>query len=408
MSISGGVIIAPVNQRDIQNALGISSSVKKWSQLCTHSNINRWAKYKPVRYNKKSNITDAERLSVNWGIVDIPTWYRLSYCAIFLFSDNRGSEAQVHWPECDRAKGSLSIDYWAKQLPNGGNNRYREKDYIGYYHDAQEPIRPMQSASIKIDPIGRMHIAFPKGAENSYTLKLSDLTWPGSTSHSLADMYFGVLAKQISGIGAGTTYAVTMKDGSGIDVKMSQVTGTQYNVMFSEYIVKANWTGNWRIYPIISSIPIDETSSISSQDGNLFVCPLPFHNQNIAVSIQYAEVLITSHHGYKDSLSQQRYARFNFQLSNAEASGAYRNYRIDLVICNSSGEQIYGLEGSTTGQIPTGSTSSATISVYIAQHWSAAMYYRATLTITDSGIKFKRDSTVALTGPIPVEGPTPD
>ena len=166
--------------------------------------------------------------------------------------------------------------------------------------------------------------------------------------------------------------------------------------------------GSWKIYPIISNVTFPQlTTNLSQYNSNKFIAPLPYHGQTITIGIQYAEVTVTSHHGYKDGTSQQRYARFNFQLSNSEASGAYRNYRVDVTICNSAGEQLYSLGGSTTGQISTGSSTSANVSVYIANYWSRTMYYKAEISITDS-LTFKRTSYVTLTGPIEIETPTPD
>lgn len=47
MAYTNNIISAPVNQYDVQRALGISSP--NWNELCTSDMINMWARYKPQR-----------------------------------------------------------------------------------------------------------------------------------------------------------------------------------------------------------------------------------------------------------------------------------------------------------------------------------------------------------------------
>ena len=37
-------------------------------QLCIHPNINKWSKWKPVRFNSINPITQAQLASINFGI----------------------------------------------------------------------------------------------------------------------------------------------------------------------------------------------------------------------------------------------------------------------------------------------------------------------------------------------------
>lgn len=406
------MITAPVSIYDVQRCFG--SDRTDLGDLITNVNINRWAKFKPVKYKPnvgiKIDVMSAQNwIEANYGIKDIPTWTRLSYASTFLFSDARGSLDEHFWPECDRAKSALSIEYCAYNRPTGDSaGPYRLHDFDNYFHTAEEPIGPMEQTSIKIAPAGTLRVTFKHGAISNYTLKLGDLTWPDSANFPIGNMYFGVLMKQTSGTITTRTYVATQKNGDG-DIKMSQTDNFGFWVDFSESIVEAAFSGTWRIFPIISSIPIAETTSISQQDGNKFIAPLPFHYQPITISIQYAEILITNATGYKDSTSQGRYARFIFSLKNEEPTGTTRNYRVKVTLCDANGEEIQqGWSGGTaTGQINTGTTGSITASTYIAQIYSSAIYFKAELTIDDV-VKFKRTSYWALTGPITEQGPTPD
>ena len=406
------MITAPVSIYDVQRCFG--SDRTDLGDLITNVNINRWAKYKPVKYKPnvgiKIDVMSAQNwIEANYGIKDIPTWTRLSYASTFLFSDARGSLDEHFWPECDRAKSALSAEYWAYNRPAGGNaGPYRLHDFDNYFQLAEEPIGPMEQTSIKIAPAGTLRVTFKHGAISNYTLKLGDLTWPDSANFPIGNMYFGVLMKQTSGTITTRTYVATQKNGDG-DIKMSQTDNFGFWVDFSESIVEAAFAGTWRIFPIISSIPIAETTSISQQDGNKFLAPLPFHYQPITISIQYAEILITNATGYKDATSQGRYARFNISLKNEELAGAFRTYTVQVTLCDAQGNTLNDWSGGPSGQqtMNTGTTDSIVVSAYIAQIYSATIYFKVELTINDV-VKFKRNSAWALTGPITEQGPTPD
>lgn len=50
----------------VANELGSES--RKWSVLCTHPDINMWARYKPVRYGSSASITETTRKAVQYGL----------------------------------------------------------------------------------------------------------------------------------------------------------------------------------------------------------------------------------------------------------------------------------------------------------------------------------------------------
>lgn len=411
MASSNNVITAPVvNEKttgDIQVVIG-AVGTSDLETLCKWAGLNKWSKWKPINFAKSETLTAQNWLDGNYGIKDIPTWTRLDYAAIFLMSDARASLQSVYWPECDISKGALSIEYFAYNRPLGGVlSPYRQSDFDGYWHNATAPVSDITATTINISPAGVLQMRFPKARiDISSQLQIGDLTWPGSSSYVFGNMYFGVLMKKTSG---GGTYASLIMNGSSY-LTINDVGAAQYFTLEIQITESQAWmAGSWKIYPIISSVTFPQlTTDLSTYNGNKFIAPLPYHDSTVTIAIHYAEISITNHHGYKDTISQSRYARFNFQLSNSEASGQYRNYRIELMICDSSGNQLYGLEGATTGQLQTGQTGSANISVYIAQYWHTTMYYKATLRITDTNLKFKRESYVTLTGPIDEETPVPD
>lgn len=66
MAHGAGHITAPVNTDDVALTIGADSS--DVGTLCSSARINKFAKWKPVRYNKVNELTEAERRSVSFGI----------------------------------------------------------------------------------------------------------------------------------------------------------------------------------------------------------------------------------------------------------------------------------------------------------------------------------------------------
>ena len=60
MPYINGIVTKPVATQDVAKALGRSSS--KVGVLCTMDNINKWAKYKPIKYDKVTALTEMERV----------------------------------------------------------------------------------------------------------------------------------------------------------------------------------------------------------------------------------------------------------------------------------------------------------------------------------------------------------
>lgn len=66
MAHSAGIITAPVNTDDVAETVGKNSS--DIATLCSTALINWCAKWKPVRFPKTGDLTEAERRSVSFGI----------------------------------------------------------------------------------------------------------------------------------------------------------------------------------------------------------------------------------------------------------------------------------------------------------------------------------------------------
>ena len=391
MSYSNHTISAPVSIRDVQRCFGIGKC--DLGSLIVAAPINKWAKYKPVKLPTVQIITLAQLQSVNFGIVHIPTWTRLDYMAEFLCSNNKGSLPQSKWPECDQDEGALSLDYWEYEKPEGGQSEpFRLADFNEYYHDAEQPLGPMASNTVIIEPYGSMHIYFTYGAITINTLKLSDLVWPGSVDYPVANMYFGVLMKKLTGNLQGTVFAAIGKV-QGTYITVANAANHGFRVDIDRALVTTDFEGTWQIFPLLSSAAFDFTSNISQFTGGKFLAPLPDHSQPIIVTIHYAQVVITNAVGYRDPNSQQRYVRVVIALSNDE--DVARRYRVTVNLFDKNGNST-SYSGSTTGQVPANGNSSVTISIYVATDWASFQggFFTATCAIDNSieDIKFFRDS----------------
>ena len=135
MSYSNGIVTAPVSFADVNAAL--STNHTDLGHLCSDERINKFARFKPVRYPEGGLITDANRKSVCHGLV-LPAAVELSGQA---FGENSTTYAAIR----QACEGD-----WGYNPPNGGASApYRLADFAnaehpsseGYYHKAVPPIQ---------------------------------------------------------------------------------------------------------------------------------------------------------------------------------------------------------------------------------------------------------------------------
>ena len=97
----------------VGNAIGSSS--RDIGTLCTHNNINKWSKHKPIRYNKVEGLSDEEFKGTS-GDNSLGIYYGIKA------STSAGNYNQLH---------DTNFDYIGK--PNGGElSPFRLGDFRGY------------------------------------------------------------------------------------------------------------------------------------------------------------------------------------------------------------------------------------------------------------------------------------
>lgn len=247
MSYSNGKITAPVNEHDCQQAIGSNSG--DLGTLCTDTNINMWAKYKPetavtgLATFGVQNITLQQRTLNGFGI-EAKT------------SSGAGSISAL----VDRLRAGTQQDCFTYKKPFGTYaSPFRITDFDKYWHNAPCPITAPYNPTdiLGVTQQGTLQLYYYVDIQGSeYGLGLKDLRIQ-SDSQQLSNYYFGIL------IYNNNTYAAATQDhvmGStqqeGLDVTLTgvpQATATYQMVPFfaTRPFASASESGTGTIYPMI-------------------------------------------------------------------------------------------------------------------------------------------------------------
>ena len=141
MANSNGVITPSVTMpTDIAAVLGIAGT--NLATLCTASNINMWARFKPIYHAEKGLLKNSQRADATQHVV---SGYSISY----------GIKKPSTWSWTDYinpSNGQVSSGKWGYDRPTGGSSSpYRLGDFVevnnsgattgnGYWHQAVCPI----------------------------------------------------------------------------------------------------------------------------------------------------------------------------------------------------------------------------------------------------------------------------
>lgn len=143
MPIDDNVIVTPVSISDVQLILGSSSN--DLGTLCTHANINMWAKWKPVPLRNIVGLPDEIVNGNSWKGNPVegtnrPWWYGGGQG---VGSDYYTYGVPVISDLSDIGSNGEQNDdsVWTYRKPSGGMSEpYRLADFVGYYHDARQPV----------------------------------------------------------------------------------------------------------------------------------------------------------------------------------------------------------------------------------------------------------------------------
>lgn len=182
MGIVGNRLEKPISISNLRTLLVNSS----WSlgNLCTSSTIAKWAKYKPVRHSSTAELTEAQRKSVNCGMV-APT-------------DSSGNINALNHPEDAAAR------VWVYNRPRGYNGGgagvhewYRMLDFNGYDRTATNP--PTKALSSTYYKVWGGGVNLFSNTSTSGTIQYGDINATiqrsGKAALALGSWYMAVIVK---------------------------------------------------------------------------------------------------------------------------------------------------------------------------------------------------------------------
>lgn len=230
-----GKVTTPINVADLSqllnrsqediNKVEYSNLLTSVGGLCTHPNINIWAKYKPVRYagvvkkdtfNAQGKWEKGEGSNGWWmgdgqGIMNIPKL-------------NGESDATL-------IDSIASASEWTYNKPTGGETSpFRLSDFIGYKHNAECPAYPFLPLALYINKPNTCGFSLVNTDDYEFTPEefFEELF---VKSGSIQEVYLGIVVR---------AYDVIFRTRTNSDIIGSLPNTLNYTIEFSENGVDSN------------------------------------------------------------------------------------------------------------------------------------------------------------------------
>lgn len=321
-----------VSVADVQSVLGTNKCYE--NELCTHQNINVWAKYKPVVVGQIASVSDQQRANVNYGIVNIPKWSLFANMVNFwtAFQPHRSSYDDIEqWaPDC-----GVKPAYWDCQLPTGGKNApfrisdFSSKDYAerGYYAYAVPPVGPLDVAMVSNGLVTINYKMGVDGVTAGLTVTLSDLSV--MRNYSYQNLYFGIAIKA-----GGSIYLVTQSTKVGnMDIEGWNLwtLGAHARFTIDEYsggiyTCLSQFTA-FDVFPVLSSVCNCFERTVGEQTVLDPVRPYTgsgtfialYEKQSVTLEVAYVYASVGMIRAWKNSSMSNRFIYYEFYLQNMDA-----------------------------------------------------------------------------------------
>lgn len=160
MSVTDQIISAPGTGTDVQTVLNNQSNVGY--DLMVDTNINKWAKYKPVQLNNNM-VDDQLKSDKTWR--DDSTWWKAQ--------DGKCGLAYVTKSTAAAVKSAVDTKetIWSYIHPTGP---MRWTDFIQYDHDAIPPVFNVGSTNARLSAGSTLDILIATSTSTGLNLRLSD------------------------------------------------------------------------------------------------------------------------------------------------------------------------------------------------------------------------------------------
>ena len=297
------VITAAVSVYDVQQALGVGAS--DVGTLCVHTNINKWAKWKPVRYSPKGPLTDAQfehQTYIESGQT-IDTYY--------------GLLVNNHLTNISTDMHDLSYEY--KRPVGGSDSPYRLTDFVqadsprtkGYCHMAQPTLGGVLDYDVLYTPLSTH--PRPIQADIAYTPTSDygiDIMKLGIQSTASGRQYYICCMLTFTATGSGTphTYWRVMYNSTTSNLAKSDFSSAfsgTFTADLPSAIASETGTGKLSVF-VLDATEIDRTGSPYSTGWNtlsgvdqhtLTYTPLPLPGVigvNVQVRPEWASITFTT------------------------------------------------------------------------------------------------------------------
>ena len=200
-------ITSPVSIYDLQQVLGIGEN-GDLGTIIKQGNINKWAKYKPVRLAKISTLDDWNAATHSWK--DNATWYlgekesgelcgmSFAYTSQIPLTDMEGSTVNLYPKAGTFFYKIIQNDlHWNYLRPSGGTGTpFRLTDFAGYQHTSVCPLPRTTTRNAQVTVSLTYAVELDLTDESTLgNLELTDLK-PNINNQKWSDlsmMYVGVL-----------------------------------------------------------------------------------------------------------------------------------------------------------------------------------------------------------------------
>lgn len=145
MAYDNGIVTKPVNTSDVCSAIG--EDKHRIGYLCVSGNINIYSKHKPMRVNSLAELTNTQKINVNWGY-RVPAWMRMDNAVTYMMAEdaNGGTPTYQDWDPTNAINNEdgpyvyLHYGWWYQRPQGGASSPYRLGDFNNYNHNAEGSV----------------------------------------------------------------------------------------------------------------------------------------------------------------------------------------------------------------------------------------------------------------------------
>lgn len=372
MSVSNGIISAPVSIDDVKSVLGESSN--DLATLCKSDKINKWSKNKPIKHNCLFKPTEAQKKEANYGISNIPYYRLLGVMTQDVINTSMQNATNISTLD-------TRIEAWHYQKPIGGYaSPYRLGDFDGYFANASAPIGAITETEINSSLSGKVSVVFNKNTDTVSSLTFNDL----ASDKDFSNQYLGLCLSD-----GNKSFYMTQKVGfdEGDDVTISML--DSFGIFFRTAKLFPYFDNKTRLvlvaFVFISTTPIVADKNITT-NNNVFT-PLYFTKCNIVISKKDINIELTTYAWwtFKGSIKNALNGIVNF--TNTEDTTVFLK-SINVDISDATGNVLYSTaiatssQGIASGERYTSGNKVLATSTIINKHYLASKAVNVKYTVT--------------------------